>query len=244
MKILTELLKNTWFVGIFTGIISGILVFIITNWFTKKNGKAEYLKQVNAANIDVINSLKPYIADQGLPQQEVFQSIIMSISRQYGVDSKDMFSISIFCEELIYEIISDVYVSCDKKKEYTKDLAEYKNAISLTVDSNIKTNAQLLSNYNNAFDTLSSTLIATISAIITAFLVYATNNHESFYENLLSLVSSFSDTTYSILVVMIILIFGVFSLKKTFEVTIKAAELAEKISKKSKETTINPKEKE
>ena len=124
-----EILKNTWVVGIITGIISGIFVFFLTKWIMDKKGKVEYYKQVNTANNSVINSMKPYIADKGLPDFIIFEALIASTARIFNVDVKDMLSVSIYCEELIREIISDVYVSNDKKEEYTTMLADYKSNI-------------------------------------------------------------------------------------------------------------------
>lgn len=118
--------ENAWFVGISTGIISGVLVFFLTKWIMDKRGKVEYFKQVHNADQNVINALKPYIADNGLPEIEVFEALISSVARLFYIDRSDMFSIGTYCEELIREIISDVYVSNDKKQEYTNSLAEYK----------------------------------------------------------------------------------------------------------------------
>lgn len=121
--------QNAWFVGISTGIISGILVFFLTKWIMDKRGKVEYYKQVNIANNNVINALKPYIADKGLPSIDIFEALVSSTARTFGIDEKDMFSVSVYCEELIREIISDVYVSNEKKQEYTRMLADYKKSI-------------------------------------------------------------------------------------------------------------------
>ena len=120
-----DILKNSWFVGIATGIISGIVVFFFTKWIMDKRGKVEYFKQVDNANQNVIEALKPYVAENGLPNLKIFKALIMATARSFSVDSKDMFSVSIYCEELIREIIKDVYVSNEKKQEYTNALAEY-----------------------------------------------------------------------------------------------------------------------
>lgn len=117
--------QNAWFVGISTGVISGILVFFLTKWIMDKKGKVEYIKQVNNANRSVIEALKPYIADKGLPDIKIFEALISSTARAFCIEEKDMFAISVYCEELIKEIISDVYVSNEKKEEYTSSLAEY-----------------------------------------------------------------------------------------------------------------------
>lgn len=137
-----DFLQNAWFVGITTGIISGVLVFFLTKWIMDRRGKVEYFKQVSNANNSVISALKPYIADRGLPNICIFKSIVSSTSRKFGINEKDMFSVSVYCEELINEIIGDVYVSNEKKCEYTNALAEYKKIIEdekLETDTNGKT---------------------------------------------------------------------------------------------------------
>lgn len=125
MEKVQTFLKSIWNSEITAGIISGLIVFFVTKFIAKKAGKKEYNQQVKNANSCVINALKPYIADCGLPKKEVFKAIIDSTARKFGVSTEDMFSAEIFCEELIQEIITDVYVPSDKKEDYTKELSEY-----------------------------------------------------------------------------------------------------------------------
>lgn len=91
----------------------------------KKKGREEYFQRVAEANRYVIMPLKPYISEKGLPDVDIFRALISSTARAHSVESSDMYSISIFCEELIREIISDVYVSSEKKKEYAYNLITY-----------------------------------------------------------------------------------------------------------------------
>lgn len=120
-----EILKNSWVVGIVTGIVSGLLVFLITNGVMKRKSKEEYFEQVSKANLMVISSLKPYISEKGLPELTLFKSIIASVARTFNVDVGDMYTVKVYCEELIREIVSDVYVSADKKEEYGNNLINY-----------------------------------------------------------------------------------------------------------------------
>ena len=143
-----ELFKNPWVVGIITGIISGIVVFFVTKFIVKKAGKAEYFQQVKNANNSIINALKPYIADRGLPERMVFEAIINSTARKFGVLTKDLYSVEIFCEELIQEIITDIYVSSEKKAEYTKELSEYINK-SHQEDTPVLISANMYRKYSN-----------------------------------------------------------------------------------------------
>lgn len=124
-----EIIKNTWFVGISTGIISGIVVFFFTKWIMDRKERVEYFKRVSNANQNIIETLKTYIAENGLPDIEVLVALNMSTARAFNVDVNEMYSISDYCEELIREIMRDVYVSNEKKKEYIDMLVKYKEKI-------------------------------------------------------------------------------------------------------------------
>lgn len=119
-------LQSPWVSGIGGGIISGIIVFYITKWIMGRKDNKEHQRQIQSANQDVITILKPYIADNGLPNKNIMSSIINSTARKYGVKAEEMYDPKVFCEELIREIVSNVYVSLEKKKEYTQQLIEYK----------------------------------------------------------------------------------------------------------------------
>lgn len=169
-----KLIENPWFVGIGTGIISGVLVFFLTKWIMDKKGRVEYYKQVNSANLNVINSLKPYIADKGLPNIDIFEALISSTARTFGVDKKDMYSVAIYCEELIREIISDVYVSNEKKQEYTTSLAKYKADINKASLVNVVNTTELSLKYSERFSRQISMYLAVLTSIlgmVTSFLI-------------------------------------------------------------------------
>ena len=124
------ILANSWVIGIATGIVSGLLVFFVTTFLFDNKRKREYNQHKKEANADVINALKPYIAEQGLPSYEVFCSLIDSTSRKFLVNREDMLAPSQVCEELIREIMCDVYITSEKKKEYAERIAEYKTTNS------------------------------------------------------------------------------------------------------------------
>lgn len=121
---------NSWVIGLATGVVSGLLVFFVTSFLFDNKKKRDYELHVKEANIDIVNALKPYIAEQGLPGYQVLVSLITSTSRKYAVDTKDLLTPVQVCEELIREIIGDVYVTSEKKKEYTEKVAEFKESIA------------------------------------------------------------------------------------------------------------------
>ena len=66
-----DFLQNQWVVGIGGGIISGIIVFFITKWLFQRKDNSKYLEQIANANLDIIRTLKPYIAEKGLPEKTI-----------------------------------------------------------------------------------------------------------------------------------------------------------------------------
>ena len=81
MEFLKSLLTNAWVVSIFSGVLSTILTKIILS----KGDKVEYTGRVNEANIVLIEMLKPYIAEKGLPSKSSMYSLIRSVGRKYNV---------------------------------------------------------------------------------------------------------------------------------------------------------------
>lgn len=94
----------------------------------------------------------------------------MSTARNYSVEVHDMYTISVFCEELIREIISDVYVSSDKKKEYTDSLITYKKDIdkaNLEEVEGIKNTVDYSVRFRKRITTYMSLMISIMTMILT-----------------------------------------------------------------------------
>lgn len=173
-------LENQWVVGIGAGIISGIIVYLITKWIFQRKDNSKHLEQVHNANMDIIRILKPYVAEKGLPEKEIVDAIILSTSRKYNVKSEELYSIRIVCEELIREIIENVYVSSDKKKEYSNNLKEYllnlhserdKSFLISDIELELKNSTQKNRvDYKRKMSVALSALISVFAAIITTLM--------------------------------------------------------------------------
>lgn len=157
--------------GIGGGIISGIIVFYITKWLMGKKDNSLYLRQIQSANLEVISILKPYIADNGLPNEKIMSAIIASTARKYNVEINELYQIQVFCEELIKEIVENVYVSSEKKKEYTDQLANYISNISSTNNKEIGAIREVVArkDVGDRYRTILSATLAMMSMIITIF---------------------------------------------------------------------------
>lgn len=124
-------LQNPWVVGIGAGIISGIIVYFITNWIYKRKDDSKHIHQINSANKDIIHALRTYVAERGLPEKEVIDAIIVSTARKYNIKSDELYSVRIICEELIREVVENIYVSSEDKHELTKQLSMYLHALDM-----------------------------------------------------------------------------------------------------------------
>ncbi len=166
-------LQNSWVIGIGGGLISGVIVFFVSNWIMSRKNNTEYVRQIQLANAEVINILKPYISDNGLPDKRVLDAIISSVSRKYKIKKDELYSITIFCEELIREIIGNVYVSNDKKSEHSRQLSEYINNLELskTVNEAIdkSTEISVRSDYRQRLSKQYSILLSLTATMLTFF---------------------------------------------------------------------------
>ncbi|MBO5171231.1 MAG: hypothetical protein J6B70_10900 [Oscillospiraceae bacterium] len=170
-------LRNQWVVGIGGGIVSGIIVYFITNWLYKRKDNSKYLEQIENANLDIIRTLKPYVAEKGLPSKEVIDAIIVSTARKHKVKSEELYSIRIICEELIREIIENAYVSSDKKQEFSQQLSEYlyqanaeqqRSVLISEIEKEIKlSHAIEKTNYQRQATTMLSIMMAVFASVLT-----------------------------------------------------------------------------
>lgn len=113
-----EFLTNSWTIGIGGGIISGLVVFLITNKiFTRKEDK-EYLQKIEMANKELLYSIRPLIVGQNLPVQDLIDSIIYSTARKYGLEINDLYENEELAEDLTKEILDNPFLNSESKLKY------------------------------------------------------------------------------------------------------------------------------
>ncbi len=177
-------LENPWTSGIGGGLISGFIVFYVTRWFLQRKDKSGYRTSVNSANKQVINLLKAYVVDKGLPDYQIVNSIISAAAREFSVKREEMYDVIVICEELIKEIIGNVYVSSDQKQRYLEDLRLYMEKFE---NNNYHVNGCYLekvsnqSHYRTNYQNISF-ILGTVSAIL-AFLIPFLRQLPNFFED-------------------------------------------------------------
>lgn len=237
---IVKILSNSWVVGIGGGVISGIIVYLITAKLFNRKENTRYLEQINNANIDIIRSLKPYIAEKGLPEKEIIDAIILSTARKYKVKSEELYSIRVVCEELIREIVENVYVSSDKKQEYTQQLKEYlhnlnnerdKSLLITEIEKEIKNNSKINKvEYRNKFVSTLSIMFSILAATLTMFV--------TMFTDIKTLPSNPTHESEMILIVFAVTFFTLF-LSMIFAMLLKYKEKANRENKKNKDEKPN-----
>lgn len=115
-----DLLNNAWFVGIATGLLSGLLVTWILNLFIAKRRRLEFRQQVDAANREVIFTIRSSIPEGPLPTHEVVMALIHSTARRYGLKSIEIYQPPQITEELVKEVMDSSFLASAKKAEYCR----------------------------------------------------------------------------------------------------------------------------
>lgn len=118
-----KFLSNSWVVSI----ISGIIVFLFTNAIIMLQNKRKHKKQIKEANLMVLNRIRGYVVDNGLPKKEIINSVRSSTAREYNIKCDELLNIKELCEELITNIIGNIYISNDNKVKYIDMLRIYLN---------------------------------------------------------------------------------------------------------------------
>ena len=183
-----DFFSNAWVISI----ISGILVFFITNAIIIFQDKRHQKKQIFDANTMLLNHLRGYVVDNGLPQKEIINAVRSSIAREYNVKYEDLLNTKLACEELVKDIIGNIYISNDNKKNYINMLQEHlKQNDELEDNSKISVSSKI----NKKVDYYISILVSLVSALATVlgtFLsIYTANdsaiNKITFYKDFVSI---------------------------------------------------------
>lgn len=130
-----EFLYNPWVVGIGGGILSGLIVFLVTRYFLSKREDKEYLQKVKAVNRELITSIKPGIAESEIPKLEVVEALIQSTARKFGVETTHVYDIDEIVNDLIKEVMDSSFISAKDKDEFCNMILTLKKA----KDEKIKT---------------------------------------------------------------------------------------------------------
>lgn len=119
-----EFIQNPWTIGITGGLISGFLVFFITNkYFSRKENK-EYQQRLNNANSELLYAIRPLIVSKLTPNEEIIESLIIATSKKFNVKDTDVYNAKSITDLLIKEILDNPFLDSDNKLKYCEIIKE------------------------------------------------------------------------------------------------------------------------
>ncbi len=203
-----EFMQNAWVVGIAGGIISGIVVYYITSCVLDRKKKSEHKRNIVMANNAVLDLLRPYIANSGLPDKKQLEVIVNSVSREYRVKKSEMNPIRVFYEDLVTEFIGNLYIPDEVKKENIRILLE--NIEGLEKENDDKIEQKQVRSVKGKTSNSIELLAGLLSAIVSIFAgVVGSSSGKGSFNLIVGIIS--------VLVILIIVIVGVGTSIKTYK---------------------------
>ena len=190
MNTFINFISNAWTIGIGGGIVSGFIVFWVTNFFFTKREKKEYLQRVKTANNEILYAIRPLIVSQKIPVQAIIESLILSTSRKYMVNTTNLYTTQRLVEDLIKEVLANAFLDADRKLEYCNIVNKIVNqADKKNIDLTRDTPKTIISyEGKDTKVTEMSLILSVIAAIATlAFVLYDKNQERFIPTNLFSL---------------------------------------------------------
>ena len=190
MNTFINFISNAWTIGIGGGIVSGFIVFWVTNFFFTKREKKEYLQRVKTANNEILDAIRPLIVSQKIPVQAIIESLILSTSRKYMVNTTNLYTTQRLVEDLIKEVLDNAFLDADRKLEYCNIVNKIVNqADKKNIDLTRDTPKTIISyEGKDTKVTEMSLILSVIAAIATlAFVLYDKNQERFIPTNLFSL---------------------------------------------------------
>ncbi|AQP98862.1 hypothetical protein B0W48_03045 [Pseudoalteromonas aliena] len=139
-----DIFNNSWVIGIGGGILSGLIVTLITRYLFSKKDNKEYAQKVSTVNREVVYALRLGISEGHIPDNEVLASLINATARSYKVERGDVYQAKQIAEELIKEIMDSSFISSETKKNYCETLAHLVVAEKVGELSNSLNNERVL----------------------------------------------------------------------------------------------------
>lgn len=132
MEKFLQIANNPWVTGIVGGIISGLVVYLVTTWFFSKKQNKEYYQKVRTANNELLYAVRPLLAQKQIPTKAILQSAIESMARKYEVNVDDLTSVAFLSNDLIREVMENAFLDSDQKIDFCNRIHELKEEVGDT----------------------------------------------------------------------------------------------------------------
>lgn len=164
--------NNSWV----TSIITGLLVFYVTDIYKRLKEKKSYFQKVGQVNKEIFKTIKYSIPEEKLPSTSILKSIHIATAKRYNVKLEDVDSLQAIIDDLIKEVMDSNFLSHDNKLLYCQRLLDTQNGLitknieeTTTVKQYVTFTSTKSTTLSLMFSTATSMFAATIVFLLTTF---------------------------------------------------------------------------
>jgi len=167
-----ESLNNPWVIGIGGGLLSGLLVTLITRYLFSKRDNREYMQKVVTANQEILYAIRPGISEGVIPANDVLKFLISATALKYGVDAQDLHTSTSFADVLVKEVMDTSFLAASAKADFCQKLAQLRpqqepSQASLATVEERSRDITRLSDYRHRMVTRMSFMMGVMAAAMT-----------------------------------------------------------------------------
>lgn len=118
---MNSILNNIWVTSIICSLIATMIAFFLRQLIST----IRHTKIIDEANQLVVNQLKVYIINHGIPSETILNSLIKHAERKYKIRKSELLSSMDYFEEIVPEIIGNTYLKIEEQSKYLKIIDEY-----------------------------------------------------------------------------------------------------------------------
>jgi len=160
-----NLLNNPWFIGIGGGILSGLVVALISRTIFSRRDNREYAQKVSQANSEVLYAIRPGISEGIIPTNGVVKKLIFATAQKYGVDESSMHDLGAISSELIKEVMDSSFISASAKKEFCEKLVSIREEAIVKELPEVEAEYEKSSRYRRQMVAMLSLMVGMLTAI-------------------------------------------------------------------------------
>ncbi|WP_429845437.1 hypothetical protein [Brevibacillus sp. FIR094] len=164
--------NNSWV----TSIITGLLVFYVTDIYKRLKEKKSYFQKVGQVNKEIFKTIRYSIPEENLPSTSILKSIHIATAKRYNVKLEDVDSLQAIIDDLIKEVMDSNFLSHDNKLLYCQRLLDTQNGLitknieeTTTVKQYVTFTSTKSTTLSLMFSTATSMFAATIVFLLTTF---------------------------------------------------------------------------
>ena len=196
-------LDNPWVIGI----LSGIIVAVITPVLFSRRDRKELAQKVVMANQEILFAIRPEISEGNIPEQKVLDSLMSATAKKYNLELAVLMSKEELADELIKQIMDSSFISSQSKKDFCDKILEIKKAekeVMAETEKSSRLAGQRGDGYRRRFLAMISVSFGLVTAYLTVALTYLENTEATLSEPLGNIFFAFISALTSLLMASIV----------------------------------------